>query len=616
MTRYLALDGGATHTSAGLYEADGTLLGEAPGPPANPVAYGLPATMSALTATAAKLLKTEPGPVVALAGVSGARNPDLRREIAQGLCDQLDIERAVVTTDIHPLLEANAEDAPALLAVAGTGATVLGRDDLGVIAQTGGRGSLFGEEGSAYAIAVNGMRAASHALDGIGPKTMLSDTLPRAAGLDCFDDLTGWTAAASKKDISDLARAVDAAAAEGDKAAQLCIEEQAHWLAVQVATLQGKLHLDERAEDTPVFMHGGVFEACKPFLWAFQVALDDYDHLIIKDLAVSSHRALLPMASMSVLPPWAEEAQPGQGAYRLPRTEQRAELIKPIDRMTPLEIVGAMNHEDGRAVRAVTQQADRIAAVVEAAAAALKRGGRIIYVGAGTSGRLGVLDASECPPTFGVSPDRVVGIIAGGEAALRRSVEGAEDDVAKAVADLRALSVNARDIVVGVSASGRTPYVLASLEEAAELGAATALVCSNPARAADAGMVVAMDTGPEILMGSTRLKAGTAAKLVLNMISTGSMALAGYVHEGMMVGMAPVNKKLRRRAARMVAALSGVEPETAEALLAEAGHRIAVAVVMGKLKAELAEAEAFLEEAGGMLGPALQKLGELEQKAH
>lgn len=614
MMRYLALDGGATHTAAGLYAEDGTLLGESQGPPANPVAYGLPATLSALNITAAPLLSGLKESVVVLAGVSGARSADYWHEIAQGLCDQLDVERAVVTTDIHPLIEANAMGKPALLAVSGTGATVLGRDAQGHIYQIGGRGRLLGEEGSAYAIALNGLRGAAHAIDGIGPKTMLVEMLTRAAGLDDFDDLIGWTAIASKRDMASLSQVVDAAAAEGDKVAQLCIEEQARWLAVQVATLQERMHLDELGEDTPVFLHGGVFESCKPFRWSFTVALDDYSHLTLKDLEISSHRSIMTLAHLDPLPPWAGEARSGSAEYRLPRTEQRAELAKPLDRMTPLEIVGTMNREDKRAVRAVAQQADRVAAIIEKAGDAIRRGGRIVYVGAGTSGRLAVLDASECPPTFGVSPGRVVALIAGGDAALRHSVEGAEDDREKAVAEVRALAVNARDIVVGVTASGTTPYVLAALEEAAALGAHTALVCSNPARATRVGMVVAMDTGPEVLAGSTRLKAGTASKLVLNMISTGAMALAGYVHEGMMVGMVPVNKKLRHRALRMIAALAGVEQEQAESLLAQAGNRIAVAVILGKRGGTVADAEAYLGSAGGLLGPALQRLSAHEQK--
>lgn len=230
-------------------------------------------------------------------------------------------------------------------------------------------------------------------------------------------------------------------------------------------------------------------------------------------------------------------------------------------------------------------------------------------MGAGTSGRLGVLDASECPPTFGVPPERVVGIIAGGDGALRHSIEGAEDEPAQAVAALDALSppVGPSDVVVGIAASGTTPYVFGALEYAEAHGAEPVLLCCNPGQRHAARTVIALDTGPEALTGSTRLKAGTATKLALNMITTGAMARSGYMYEGLMVRVRPVNAKLRRRAARIVATLADMDEQAASKLLEQAGGEIGVAVLMAKRGLPVAEAEARFTGCGHDLRAALEE---------
>jgi len=216
-----------------------------------------------------------------------------------------------------------------------------------------------------------------------------------------------------------------------------------------------------------------------------------------------------------------------------------------------------------------------------------------------------VLDASECPPTFGVAPDRVAGIIAGGDQALRSSVEGCEDDRAQAEADINACQAGLKDLVVGITASGATPYVRAALEAAKRLGATTALLCCNPDCDSGADFVIAVDTGPEVLAGSTRLKAGTASKMVLNMISTGAMALIGQVYDGLMAGMRPANAKLRRRAERIVAQIAGVSETAAADTLAKADYSIATAIVMLRKRCDRDAARAALDKAGGVLRGAL-----------
>jgi N-acetylmuramic acid 6-phosphate etherase len=249
-----------------------------------------------------------------------------------------------------------------------------------------------------------------------------------------------------------------------------------------------------------------------------------------------------------------------------------------------------------------------VSAFIDAASACLRAGGRIIYAGAGTSGRLGVLDASECPPTFGVSEDRVIALIAGGDDALRHAIEGAEDDVEAARRDIDGIAppVGEHDIVVGITASGTTPYALAAIDHAKELGATTGLIACNPVPLDRADHVIALDTGPEVLPGSTRLKAGTATKIVLNQISTGAMAKAGYVFEGRMVGVRPQNKKLRQRCIRIIAELTGEDTETAERRLDETDGSIRLAVLMARKRWTLDEARQRLDAAHGVLRDALE----------
>lgn len=279
-----------------------------------------------------------------------------------------------------------------------------------------------------------------------------------------------------------------------------------------------------------------------------------------------------------------------------------------LDALPTLELLALMSVEDERAARAVRAETERIAALVEDLVPRFRAGGRLIYVGAGTSGRLGVLDASECPPTFLVDPSRVAGIIAGGDAALRRSSESLEDDPQGARTKLEQLGVGRLDTVVGLTAGGTTPYPLGAIEMARTRGALTALVtCGSVPEGHTADHVIRLDTGPELLAGSTRLKAGTATKLVLNMISTALMVRLGKVHDGLMVDVSATNDKLRDRAARIVVRLVGGSREEALALLDKAGGRVKTAVVMRTLSMSRSGAEALLEASDGTLRDALER---------
>jgi N-acetylmuramic acid 6-phosphate etherase len=290
------------------------------------------------------------------------------------------------------------------------------------------------------------------------------------------------------------------------------------------------------------------------------------------------------------------------------RTEQRNPRSRGLDRKSTLDILRALNREDATVAGAVRRELPCIARAVDAIVKSLQRGGTLFYVGAGTSGRLAVLDAAECPPTFGTPPGMVRAIIAGGERALRHAVEGAEDSAADGARDLRRAGASRRDVVVGIAASGTTAYVLGALAFARRRGAVTVGVTSNPRSpvARNARISIAPDTGPEAIAGSTRMKAGTAQKMVLNMLSTAAMVRLGRVYENWMVHVALTNQKLRRRGARILEEAAGVSLSAAEHALRQAGHNLPSALVMLKTGASASEARKRLAAAGGNVRKALE----------
>ena len=367
----------------------------------------------------------------------------------------------------------------------------------------------FADEGSAYQVAVSALRAAAADVDGVGPATGLTVALQHAAGAESFADFAVWARARSKRELANLSTLVTDCAAHGDAVAHAIVCYQAERLAAHVAAGRARLSLPE---NTPVYLNGGLFANCATFRTAFESALKTIaPGLCASFPELRGPRAVLELCFLSTPSPCVSAAlRGGDSEDVLSPTERNHAEGRPLDALSAHEIVERMNSEDTRTIAAVAAESTTIAAVIEQAAHCIQSGGRLIYVGAGTSGRLGVLDASECPPTFGVSPDRVIGIIAGGERALRNSVEGAEDDVNQAKADVSALSppLSRADIVIGVAASGATPYVRAALDAATASGAHTTLLCCNPAYRGAADHVIALDTGPEVLPGSTRPEGG------------------------------------------------------------------------------------------------------------
>jgi len=289
-------------------------------------------------------------------------------------------------------------------------------------------------------------------------------------------------------------------------------------------------------------------------------------------------------------------------------TEQRNPRTTDIDLLDALSILRLINDEDRTVPEVVHGQLAAIARAVELAESSLRRGGRLVYIGAGTSGRLGVLDAAECPPTFGTEPRQVVGLLAGGMDAIVRAKEGVEDREEAAEEDLRAIGLDGRDTVVGITASRRTPYPVAALRYARSVGASTVFVtCNTPPAEIPADVVIAAVVGPEVLSGSTRMKSGTAQKLILNMISTTTMVRLGKTYENMMIDLRPMSRKLEARMKGMLMKLLGLDYEAAVRLLDAAGGSVKRALCMGMAGCDAAEADRRLQAAGGVLRRAVER---------
>ena len=288
-------------------------------------------------------------------------------------------------------------------------------------------------------------------------------------------------------------------------------------------------------------------------------------------------------------------------------TEQRNSNTMHIDAMSTLNMVKTINAEDHKVADAVATQDKAIAQAIDVAAARYHAGGRLIYIGAGTSGRLGVLDAAELVPTYGIKPERAIGLIAGGKSAMYVAVEGAEDSPELAAKDLKDLKLTNKDVVMGLAASGRTPYVIGGLDYAKKIGAATiAIACVKDSLIGQhADIAIEAVVGPEVITGSTRTKAGTAQKMILNMISTGVMIKQGKVYQNVMIDVLPTNQKLVDRATRIIMAVTGVSNERASQVLTEAGKDVGLAIVMAKTNLGKAEAEKLLEKNNGNVSQVL-----------
>ncbi len=611
----IGVDGGGTKTHAVVMDAQGRLLGEGFAASGNPYVAGWDAAWAAVRAAieeAARQAEVRPEDAAALTlALAGMDQPPSRERIAAAARAAWPHLPLRVENDALAALVGGVGTAYGLVVIAGTGMIAWGVNQDGEQARGGGRGFLL-DRGSGYALGLAAVRAALLHADGMGPETALLSTLLRHLGLKQAPDLVPWLYEHPQrvKAVAALAPLVLQAAQQGDFVAVGLVAEAADALAEAAAAVAQRLGLSESA--FPLVLTGGVLRHHAFYREAVSQAV--LTRLPTAQPRAPRHHAAAGAAWLSCehagrpLPPWEPEktARPAD----LWASERPNVFSRHLDRRSAREIVGLMHVEDRRAVEAVRPELPVIAQAVEAIVPRMRRGGRLIYVGAGTSGRLGVLDASECPPTFGVAPEQVVGVIAGGDVALRRAVEGAEDSLTDGAQAMAALDVGPDDTVVGLAASGRTPYVRGALQAARARGALTvAVVCNRPAPVADdAEIVIAPLVGPEVLTGSTRLKAGTAQKLVLNMLSTAVMVRLGKVYDNVMVDVQPDNEKLRARARRIVEHICGVSPAEALDALQASQWQVKVAVVSLLSGQPAEQARRALAQAQGQIELALQSL--------
>jgi N-acetylmuramic acid 6-phosphate etherase len=450
---------------------------------------------------------------------------------------------------------------------AGTGASVTGRRGER-IEKAGGWGHILGDAGGGYFLSVQALRLILREYDLHRGEAQFTASILRALSLNSRDELVRWAQTADKMEIATLSPVVLEAAREGDPNVVKIIEEAADVLAEYTAAVASRLGLLAPR----VILLGGLFQRDSLYVAAFRRRLKK--HLSDARVGMSEQSPELGAAWLA-----AELEERGTFSFKLRAsevetlaialTEQRNPRSENLEKLSTQELVELFVDEEKFVRDALRKEVSALARGVEIVTKALRKGGRLFYVGAGTSGRLGVLDASEIPPTFGASSDMVQGIVAGGVSALHRSAEGAEDEPGGGALAIDERGVTGTDIVCGISASGRTPFVLGALAAAKKRGAQTILLTCNPARirTEDFDLEIDLATGPEILTGSTRLKAGTATKIALNILSTGAMVALGKVRGNLMIDLEITNAKLRDRAVRLVAELGKCDyAEAAERL--------------------------------------------------
>ena len=556
-------------------------------------------------------------------GMAGARTPVEKQRILDGarqiwpewpIQTASDLETGLAAAGPWPppaprnqAHRPNRRNTPAarVLVLSGTGSCCFGSDTLGNSCRVGGWGHQLGDRGSAYDIGLRALQQVVQEYDHTDRWPALGQRLLGILLLNDPEHLVAWMQQADKAAVAALAVEVFAAAAGGDRLARAVIQQAAERMAADAAQCAARLvRRGQRVEyvlagsvplKQPGFSawirrglrkawpNGRVSLLPRESAWgAVELAQARFGALGVHALACPSPPSTL-KRELQTGPERQQER--GGAAPQAPisqwdldlgqnsPTEQRNPRSRHLDKLSLGDAIELMIREDATLPAAIRQEKAHLEQAVKLIVRAFRQGGRLFYVGAGTSGRLGVLDASECPPTFRTKPELVQGIIAGGPAALWQSLESTEDDAGAGAEALQARGVQAHDVVVGIAASGRTPFVWGALHEAAHRHAKTVLLCCNPRLVLPAGprpqVVVALNTGPEVLTGSTRLKAGTATKLVLNMLTTLSMVRLGKVVENFMVDMNPANAKLRERAVRIVQALTQADDPAAREALAK-----------------------------------------------
>jgi N-acetylmuramic acid 6-phosphate etherase len=472
-------------------------------------------------------------------------------------------------------------DKDGIAVISGSGSAITGRKD-GRIEKAGGSGHILGDGGGGYTLAIEALRQVLRTYDLAHTVTRSAQEILRALMLNRMEDLIEWTQHADKTAVAALSPVVFTAAELGSVEMMGVLKDGAASLAKYTASVAKWL----KYEKPDVRLQGGIFIHQPLYVHLYREALAE----LIETSSIepcdtpgafgAAHLAASDAVNVDVNELYIPPDEVGIDELARASTEQINPRSREIAQMSAREMVDLFVKEEVTVAKAIAGQSEQIADAIEIVASAFKNDGRLFYIGAGTSGRLGTLDASEIPPTFGEPPHRVQAIMAGGVIALHSSVEGAEDNAEQGKLAVIERGVTANDVVCGIAASGRTPFVLAGLQQAKTIGAKTILLTCNPNRSAKGEFDVEIDlpTGPEIITGSTRLKAGTATKVTLNMLSTCALVLAGRTQGNLMTGMRATNTKLRNRAIAMVSRLKGISANAAEERLRKAKWNVEVAL--------------------------------------
>jgi len=568
---FLGIEGGASRSTAVLIDEEGRMLGRAEGGPCN-LHLSSDREICALWKDLYSRIASEAGVREPPSGVgaflAGCRTPFDERRSRQLIRRIWPRARSVAGDDSLSAMEAALGSGDGVLLICGTGSFVRARRGR-KLTQVGGWGHVGGDGGSGYWMGRAALRAIFRIQDERGKTDILAQRVLSFLKLNTLEDLVQWSLRASKSEIASLTRVIFSLPKHPE--VRFILKNAATRLADETALAAKKagLRAPRVALNQGLAMHQPVFERI--------LRREITRRLRGAKVFVSSAEGALGAALLArgkkgaalKIPKDAPVTSMDRGLARA-LTEQRNPRTMDLDRRSIPRLVKTLLDEESRTIPAIRPHAPSIARLTEWIVASLKHGGRLFYVGAGTSGRLGVLDAAECPPTFGSDPEQVQAIIAGGSEALHRAVESAEDRPEAGRQMIRDRGVRSRDVVVGIAASGSTPFVLGALREAHALGAKTALLTFNPNssfRLPGKFIRLAIATGPEALTGSTRLKAGTATKLVLNMLTTIAMIRLGKVRSNLMIDLEPTCEKLHDRAARIYSALRHVPLDEAEAAL-------------------------------------------------